>query len=108
MSKRFASFQRDLKRLSKQLNSEKGLMLKKTFDTTASLYGKGKENKPYVTLNVKGDFKISILKLTVILIFILSTLALIMFCIRNFIWHYSIKKARGTKKISKKLEEDWD
>ena len=95
MSKKYAKqLAKDMKKLSKQLYSDKGLMLKKTYDVTTSVYGHGKESKPYITVNAKADYKISIVKLIVILMCIASTLTLIALCIRGLFEHCRPKKCR--------------
>ena len=96
-----------MKRMSKQLNSENGLMLKKTFDITTSFYGNGKENKPYIAVNTKGDFKISLFKLFVILTLALSTFALIALCAKNFTDYCHAVKPRRISKRAKYRDEDW-
>ncbi|MBQ8510216.1 MAG: hypothetical protein IJ493_09955 [Clostridia bacterium] len=93
MAKKYAKhFAKDMKKLSKQLYSEKGLMLKRTYDITTSVYGHGKEKKPYVTINAKADYKISVVKLIVILMCVFSTLALVALCVKGVVDHCRPKK----------------
>ena len=73
MKGRYTDMDKNLKRVRKnikwvgdRLNSERGLMIRSSVDVTTSLYSHGKENKPYFTVNRKGDYKISVLKLALI------------------------------------------
>ena len=108
MAKQLKHLQKDMKKLSKQLNSDKGLMLKKNYDCTLSFYGKGKENKPYVTVNSKGDFKISVIKLIVIITCVLSTLALLSLLVRSISEHCRPKpKKHFLQDEFPETDEDW-
>ena len=114
MMEQFKVIKKDMRRLSKQLNSEKGLTLKNTFDVTASLYSRGKESKPYVSVNAKGDYRISVFKLIVILTFVFSTLLLISLCLKNIAGRCHTAKCHTSKyrpskprETEKYRDEDW-
>ena len=72
MAHQYKHFVKEVRRLAKQLDSDKGLTIKKTFDTTASLYNHGHENKPLVTIRANGDFKIPVIKLLLVILFVAS------------------------------------
>ncbi|MCI8388131.1 MAG: hypothetical protein HFE63_06650 [Clostridiales bacterium] len=94
MSKPLKNLKKDIKKCSKHLNSDKGLTVKKTFDVTTSFYGHGKENKPYMTIGAKGDFKISVLKLVLIIIGVISAVSLVLLGIKGLISKCRSKKYR--------------
>lgn len=72
MANQYKHLVKEVKRLSKQFDSDKGPTIKKTFDITTSLYNHGHENKPLVTIRANGDFKISVIKLLLVILFVAS------------------------------------
>lgn len=78
---------KNAKKLSKQMFSEKGLMLKRTFEKTTAIYTGGKENKPIITFTTQGDYKMSVVKLAVILMCVLSSAALIVLLAKAIVDH---------------------
>ena len=72
MANQYKHLVKEVKRLSKRLDSDKGLTVKKTFDITTSLYNHGHENKPLVTVRANGDVKISVVKLLLVILFVAS------------------------------------
>ncbi len=92
MAKLGKQVRKDVKKMSKQLFSKKGLTLKQTYDISTSFYANKKENKPYVTITAHGDYKISVLKLIVILMCILSSVMVIVLCIRGLFERIKSKK----------------
>jgi len=81
-----------VKKASHYLNSDRGLTLKQTFDIKMSFYAKGQDKKPYVSFTASGDYRISVLKLTLILLGIIAAIAGLIIGIRNLI--VSLKKRR--------------
>ncbi len=71
------------KKLSKQLYGKKSLTLKHSFDSTLSIFGSVKEKKPLLTVTVGGEYKISVFKLIVILMCIVSTAALVVLLVKS-------------------------
>ncbi len=96
MAKISKQLPKDMKKISKQINSEKGLMLRYFFDAGASLYGHGKEKKPYVSIRAKGDYKIPVVKLLVFLACAASTAVLIGLLIKS-IRAYSRRPVKATE-----------
>ncbi len=68
MANKLKAVKKGLNRIKKQLDSDNGLTLHSTFDVNTSLYSHGKDGAPHVSLWAKGDYKISILKLALILV----------------------------------------
>ena len=66
MDKNLRQVRKNIKRIGDRLNSERGLMVRRSVDVTTSVYSHGKENKPWFTMSRKGDYKISVLKLALI------------------------------------------
>lgn len=79
------------KKLSKQLYGKKSLTLKHSYDGSFSIFGSAKEKKPLITVTASGEYKISVFKLIVILMCIMSTAALVVLLIRS-ISEYCHKK----------------
>ena len=87
---------KDMKKISRHINSEKGLMLRYSFDAGASLYGHGKEKKPYMSIRAKGDYKIPIVKLLVFLACAASTAVLIGLLVKS-LREYSRRPAKASE-----------
>ena len=94
MANHLKQFVKDVKKLSRQLDSGKGLMVKKTFDTTASIYSGGHENKPLMTIRANGDYKISMLKLLMIVLFTAAVFGAALMFIRGIKHSRSLKLRR--------------
>ncbi|MBQ8552266.1 MAG: hypothetical protein IJ428_05585 [Clostridia bacterium] len=71
------------KKLSKQLYGKKSLTLKHTYDSTVSIFGSVKEKHPLFTITASGEYKISVFKLIVIAMCIISTAALIVLLVKS-------------------------
>ena len=83
MANQYKHLVKEVKRLAKQLDSDKGLTIKKTFDTTASLYNHGHENKPLVTVRANGDVKISVIKLLLVYLLVASVVSAVLVIARG-------------------------
>lgn len=83
MGKEIKHLKNEIKKLSKYLGSDDGLMIKRNYDHSTAIYGHGKEGKPFITLSTKGDYKISVIKLAIILLTVASTLTLIIMGLRS-------------------------
>lgn len=99
MTKQLKKFSKDVKKLLKRIESCKGLTLKSSFDTSASIVKKGRENSPYVTINAKGDYSISLVKLLLIVIGVSAAVTSIVLAIKSVV--ESIRK----RKRKRELEE---
>ena len=102
MAKLRKRIRKDMKKLSKQLYSPKGLTLKQTFDFTTSFYGRKKEKKPYLTFSARGDFKISVAKLVVISVCTVTSILLLVLLFKSLF--ESLKERRRRRE----LEEYYD
>lgn len=80
------------KKLSKQMFSEKGMMLSRSYESTTSIYTGGKDKKPLITVTAQGDYKISVVKLIVILMCVFSTAALVILLAKSIIDHCKVRK----------------
>lgn len=68
---------KNTKKLSKQLYGKKGLTMGHSFVSEVSFFGNGKDGKPYLTLSRSGSYKISVFKLAVIILSVVSTAVLV-------------------------------
>lgn len=92
MANQYKHLVKEVKRLSKLLDSDKGPTIKKTFDITTSLYNHGHENKPLVTVRANGDVKISVIKLLLVLVVVASVVSAALVILRG------IKNGRRVKR----------
>ena len=90
------SLKKNTKKISNELFSDKGLTLKQTFKSTTSLYTGANENKPLISLTSRGDYKISVLKLVIILLCAVSCAALVVLLINKAIDRCRTKKHQET------------
>ncbi len=70
-------FHKSAKRLSKQLDCERGLTIGHSHTCTTSLYRGKKSSKPYMTVSVSGNYKISVLKLILWVLCVIFSVVLV-------------------------------
>ena len=83
---------KNTKKLSKQLYGKKGLSMRHTYAEEISFFGNGKEGKPYLTLSKSGSYRISVFKLAVIILCLLSSAVLLALVIKAIADHAKSKK----------------
>ena len=83
MANQYKHLVKEVKRLAKQFDSDKGPTIKKTFDITTSLYNHGRENKPLVTVRANGDVKISVVKLLLVIVVVASVVSAALVILRG-------------------------
>lgn len=83
---------KNTKKLSKQLFGKNGLVLSHTYDSTVSLFKKGKESKPLYSVTRSGEIKVSVFKVVVISLCVISSVVLLALAIKAIIDHCSPKK----------------
>lgn len=88
----------ELRNGANKLFNKSGLTLDFSHCATTSIYKKGKEEKPCLSLSVSGDHKISLMKLIVYLACIISSIAVISYAVRtvkSFIKAIKMRRFRG-------------
>lgn len=95
-----ANLQKQVKKGTQKLGSslwgKKSLTLRHTWSFTTALYGQKKKKKPYFSVSMQGDWKISVFKLVMILLGIGAAVTLVVLGVRALI--ENIRR--------KRLEED--
>ena len=102
MAKFCKHLKKGIKKLDKKvINNKKGLTLMQSFDITTSFYGKKKVKQPYITLTAHGNYRISVVKLTLLVLLGISMLAGMAVCLRALF-------ARRHTKRHRPAEDDYD
>ncbi len=68
MTKQLKKIKKNIKKFVKCLDPKGGLVVNAKFDTNVSVSKKGHESTPMMSIGSKGDYSISVLKLTLIFI----------------------------------------
>lgn len=91
-----ANFAKSLKKSTEnfqnKLFSDNGLTLRQTFKSTTSLYKGKNESKPLISLTSRGDYKISVLRLVIILLCAVSCAAVVVLLIQRAVDRCRTKK----------------
>ncbi len=86
------SMKKSAQKFSSELFSDKGLTLSQVFKSTTSLYKGKNESKPLISVSARGDCRISVLKLVIILLCSVSCTIFAALLIRSIIDRCRAKK----------------
>ena len=76
---------KDAKKLQSSLWGKKSLTLRHSWSFTTALYGNKKKKKPYFSVSMQGDWKISVFKLVMLLLGIGAAVTLVVLGVRALI-----------------------
>lgn len=80
------------KRLSKQLFGKNGLTLSHSFENTVTFFTGGNESKPLYTVSRNGSYQVSVLKLIIVALAVISGAVLLGLAIKAIIDRAAPKK----------------
>ena len=96
MAKLSKKIKKNTKKLEKRAFGKKSLTLKQNFSVTTSFYSHGKDSKPYVTLSANGDYRISVAKLILIALGIITAFSLLALALKSLSDFLRRKKTKKT------------
>ena len=76
------SAEKNLHRSQKKLYGKNGLTVRHSYTNSVSVYRNNNEKHPLITLSADGEYKISVFKLILIILGILSTAALLLLFVK--------------------------
>ena len=94
MSKQLKKLKKDAKKLMKRLESCKGLTIRSSFDSSASIVRKGHESAPLFTLSAKGDYSIPVIRLILILLGISAAVTAVTLTVKTIAENLRERKRR--------------
>ncbi len=78
-----AKFLKNLGRAQKKLCGKKSLSVKHSYNNSVSVYRNNDEKHPIITISADGEYKISILKLIMIILGVFSAAALLLLTVKK-------------------------
>ena len=94
MSNQFRKLTKDAKKMIKRLDSDRGLTIRRNFDLNTSVYSRKNDREPLAVFSAKGDYSVSVLKLTLWILLAASATAAVLLAVKSVADRLRMRKLR--------------